>query len=222
MASFPCSAYGATPGWSGSGTAPPRSSATSSRAPSFGPSAHEPGAAPQPGTVVEPAPRGGHRRAGGGGGRGGMRAARLPGAGLAGQSAPGDDRRAPVLQYRRGSPAAARRRLHRGPARGDRRHGGAARRDGRRRCRLPYYGVRGDGAEGAGLEAAGDLALVGPNCYGIINYLGRAALWPFAHGGSCPGYGAAILTQSGMLSSDLTMSRRSMPFAFTANGRLGW
>ena len=75
------------------------------------------------------------------------------------------------------------------------------------------------GAEGARLEAAlvdaaGDLALIGPNCYGIVNYLDRVALWPFAHGGGCPGYGAAIVTQSGMLSSDLTMSQRSVPFAF--------
>ena len=77
----------------------------------------------------------------------------------------------------------------------------------------------GEGArlEAALVEAAGDLALVGPNCYGFINYLDRAALWPFAHGGSCPGYGAAVVTQSGMLSSDLTMSRRSVPFAFMAS-----
>ena len=77
----------------------------------------------------------------------------------------------------------------------------------------------GEGArlEAALVEAAGDLALIGPNCYGFINYLDRAALWPFAHGGSCPGYGAAIVTQSGMLSSDLTMSQRSVPFAFMAS-----
>ena len=61
------------------------------------------------------------------------------------------------------------------------------------------------------IEAASSMALIGPNCYGVINYLDQSALWPFAHGGSTPGYGCAIITQSGMLSSDLTMSQRSVP-----------
>ena len=60
-------------------------------------------------------------------------------------------------------------------------------------------------------EAVGDMALIGPNCYGVVNYLSNSALWPFAHGGDCPGYGAAIITQSGMLSSDISMNQRSLP-----------
>lgn len=72
-------------------------------------------------------------------------------------------------------------------------------------------GEKGRAAEQALISAAGDMALLGPNCYGLINYLDHVALWPFAQGGSSPGYGCAIVTQSGMLSSDLTMSQRSVP-----------
>ena len=74
--------------------------------------------------------------------------------------------------------------------------------------------LKGQEAENLLAEYAGDMALVGPNCYGIINYIDRVALWPFAHGGSCPGYGAAIITQSGMFSSDITMSQRSLPLSY--------
>lgn len=69
-------------------------------------------------------------------------------------------------------------------------------------------------AEQALIEAAGDMALIGPNCYGLINYIDNAALWSFEHGGWSPGYGAAIITQSGMFSSDITMSQRSLPLAY--------
>ena len=64
------------------------------------------------------------------------------------------------------------------------------------------------------VEATGDMALIGPNCYGIINYIDSSALWSFEHGGWSPGYGAAIITQSGMFSSDITMSQRSLPLAY--------
>lgn len=84
-------------------------------------------------------------------------------------------------------------------------------------CYTAGFGEIGD--EGAALEAeliraAGDMALVGPNCYGVINYRDKVALWPFAHGGRFTGRGAAIITQSGMLSSDLTMSQRSLPMSY--------
>ncbi len=69
-------------------------------------------------------------------------------------------------------------------------------------------------AEQALIEATGDMALIGPNCYGLINYIDNTALWSFEHGGWSPGYGAAIITQSGMFSSDITMSARSLPLAY--------
>ena len=80
-------------------------------------------------------------------------------------------------------------------------------------------GFKEAGPEGATLEAElrdalGDMVLIGPNCYGLINYIDNVALWPFAHGGGCAGSGAAIATQSGMFSSDITMAQRSLPLAY--------
>ena len=79
-------------------------------------------------------------------------------------------------------------------------------------------GFRELGGEGADLEAAlveaaGDLALVGPNCFGTLNFVAGAALWPYDYGGGRVERGVAIVSQSGMLTSNVTMNRRTLPIA---------
>jgi len=75
------------------------------------------------------------------------------------------------------------------------------------------------GHEGAALQdklvaGSGDLALLGPNCYGLLNYLDGAALWPDQHGGLAVQKGVAIITQSGNIGLNLTMQARSLPLAY--------
>jgi acetyl-CoA synthetase len=77
------------------------------------------------------------------------------------------------------------------------------------------------GPEGAALqarlvEAAGDMAMLGPNCYGMINALDGAALWPDQHGMTPLERGVAIVTQSGNIGLNLTMQARSLPLAILA------
>lgn len=76
-------------------------------------------------------------------------------------------------------------------------------------------------AEGAALQdrlraAAGDMPVLGPNCYGVINYLDGSALWPDQHGGVRVSRGVAIITQSGNIGCNLTMQRRALPIAYLA------
>ena len=75
------------------------------------------------------------------------------------------------------------------------------------------------GGEGVALQqqlvrAAGDMALIGPNCYGLLNYLDGVALWPDQHGGQRLERGVAIITQSGNIGLNLTMQRRALPLAY--------
>jgi acyl-CoA synthetase (NDP forming) len=62
------------------------------------------------------------------------------------------------------------------------------------------------------VDAAGDLALVGPNCYGLLNAAEGVALWPSGHGLGRTQRGAAIVAQSGNLALNVTMNLRSVPF----------
>src|SRR5690606_26432055 len=79
-----------------------------------------------------------------------------------------------------------------------------------------------DEGEGARLQreliaAAGDMPVIGPNCYGLINYADGALLWPDQHGGRRlkPGErGAAIITQSSNIAINLSMQQRGLPVAY--------
>ena len=64
------------------------------------------------------------------------------------------------------------------------------------------------------VAAAGSMPLVGPNCYGVLNYLDGAAMWPDRHGGQRVAKGVAIISQSGNVALNLTMADRSCPLAY--------
>lgn len=64
------------------------------------------------------------------------------------------------------------------------------------------------------VAAAGSMPLIGPNCYGMLNYLDGVALWPDQHGGERVGRGVAIVSQSGNIALNLTMQRRNLPLAY--------
>ena len=64
------------------------------------------------------------------------------------------------------------------------------------------------------LDASGDMPLIGPNCYGLLNYLDGAMLWPDQQGGRRVDDGVAIITQSSNVGFNLTMQRRGLPIAY--------
>ena len=75
------------------------------------------------------------------------------------------------------------------------------------------------GEEGADLErqlleGSGEMPLVGPNCYGLLNYLNGAMLWPDQQGGRRVEKGVAIITMSSNVGFNLTMQRRGLPIAY--------
>ena len=63
------------------------------------------------------------------------------------------------------------------------------------------------------LKAAGGMPLMGPNCYGFVNTLSRAALWPDESGLEPIARGVALITQSGNIACNFTMMMRGLPVA---------
>lgn len=64
------------------------------------------------------------------------------------------------------------------------------------------------------VDAAGDMPILGPNCYGFVNALDRVAIWPDQHGMKPVERGVAILTQSSNIAINLTMQQRALPIAY--------
>lgn len=72
----------------------------------------------------------------------------------------------------------------------------------------------GDGLQTALLDAAEDMPIIGPNCYGFLNYCDGVTLWPDQHGGKRVESGVALITQSSNVAINLTMQKRGLPIAY--------
>lgn len=64
------------------------------------------------------------------------------------------------------------------------------------------------------VKAAGDMPLLGPNCYGLVNYLDNIPIWPDEHGGAAVDRGVALIGQSSNLVINLSMQSRGLPLAY--------
>lgn len=64
------------------------------------------------------------------------------------------------------------------------------------------------------INAAGSMPLVGPNCFGFVNYMEKCALWPYLFGGKSVSRGPALVSQSGNIAMNLTMNLRAVNFTY--------
>ena len=78
-------------------------------------------------------------------------------------------------------------------------------------------GFAESGPEGVELQkqltSGHDMPLVGPNCYGTINAVSGAVLWPDIQGCSRVDSGPALVSQSGSIALNLTMNQRGVDFS---------
>ena len=66
-------------------------------------------------------------------------------------------------------------------------------------------------------EACGEMPLIGPNSYGMLNYVDGAMLWPDQQGGRRVETGIALITMSSNVAFNLTMQRRGLPIAYVVS-----
>lgn len=82
-------------------------------------------------------------------------------------------------------------------------------------CYASGFKEAGDNSLNARLiEGAGGMPVLGPNCYGFINYLDGALLWPDQHGGQRVETGVGVLMQSSNMAINLSMNKRSVPIGY--------
>ncbi|MCR5943693.1 acetate--CoA ligase family protein [Ochrobactrum sp. XJ1] len=64
------------------------------------------------------------------------------------------------------------------------------------------------------VEAACDMAVVGPNCYGLVNYVNHGSIWPALYPKLQNSRGAAVISQSGNVTGHLVSNGRSVPYSY--------
>jgi acetate---CoA ligase (ADP-forming) len=75
-------------------------------------------------------------------------------------------------------------------------------------------GPHGRARQDALIQAAGDLAVVGPNCFGVVNYVTGASMWSARYVSDIGPRGAAVIGQSGNVCIQLTQNQREVPFSY--------
>ncbi len=66
------------------------------------------------------------------------------------------------------------------------------------------------------VAAAGSMPLLGPNCYGLVNYAEQVLIWPDQHGGvgmAAGERGVAVVTQSSSIAISMTMADSGLPLS---------
>lgn len=75
-------------------------------------------------------------------------------------------------------------------------------------------GAAGMDRHRAFVKAAGDMAVVGPNCYGLVNYVTHGSIWPSPYPVLQGGRGAAVISQSGNVTGHIVTNGRSVPYSW--------